>query len=78
MQLIATQEFHYDGKTRKVGDLFEAPDIHGKMFINSGRAKAKDKKYHTEAIKAEEAPQPVPVQHNPRARYKRRDMRPQE
>lgn len=77
MQLIATQEFNYNGKELKPGIEFEAPELHGKMFIQYGRAKAKDKKYHTEAIKAEEA-SPVPVQHNPRGRYKRRDMRPQE
>lgn len=76
MHLIATQEFYYNFKTLKAGDEFEAPEIHGKMFIESKRARAKEKMstktYETAAMTIE--PQ-VEVAHNPRGKYKRRDMR---
>lgn len=74
MQLIATQEFFYDGKTRKIGDAFDAPELHGKMFIESKRARARHddvKAYETAALKKEEKETP----HNPRGRYKNRMLR---
>lgn len=81
MQLIALQQFDYDGKTRRPDDVFEAPDLHARLFIQSKRARAIEKKekptakgYQTATVTAEKETKP----HDPNARYKRRDMRPEE
>jgi len=84
MQLIALEEVTYAGKTNKRGDLFEATDHHGDLLIKVGKAKAsrengpvgKPAQLETTAIKAETEKDDKP--HNPRARYKRRDMRAEE
>ena len=78
MQLIALEEFHYDGKTRKRGDEFDAPKFHAQLLIQGGRAKEKETKkvqIETAAMTAENAEAIVPVK---RGRYQRRDMRPTE
>lgn len=76
MHLIATQEFYYNFKTLKPGDEFEAPELHGKMFIENKRARAREKVMSTKTYEtaAMIAPQ-VETAHNPRGKYKRRDMR---
>ena len=91
MRLIALEEITYDGKTNKPGDPFDASDHDGDLLIKVGKAKEKysgvvnpflDKdfvdpqKLQTTAIKAEKEKDDKP--HNPRARYKRRDMRAEE
>ena len=76
MQLIAIEEFDYDGKKRKRGDQFDAPQFHAQLLIQGGRAKEKETKtvqIETAAMTAETAESIVPVK---RGRYQRRDMRP--
>lgn len=76
MRLIATQQFHYNGKQRNIGDEFDAPPLHGKIFIENGRATdiLEKSKLQTTAIKAEEPQKEKPIP-NRRKRYMRRDMR---
>jgi hypothetical protein len=76
MRIVAVEKFDYGFRTRQPGEEFEAEEIHGKLLIQRGIARA---------MKAEEPAAPMttqntsaivpPMQPPSKRTYKRRDMR---
>lgn len=62
MRLIATKPLTYEAKVLKIGDEFEAPELHARIFKEHGQARDAD-----EAVKEPEQ--------KTKRRYRRRDMR---
>jgi hypothetical protein len=86
---MALQDFTYDEKILKRGDCFDAPELHGKLFIEAGRAKERrgngligiPADLDNRSIKADDnLPQATDTSDNreKRRRYQRRDMRARE
>jgi hypothetical protein len=64
----------YASITRQPGEEFDADDTHAKLLIQYGNARAaKSDKLETRVMSTQNTEELVP--HNPRGKYKRRDMR---
>jgi hypothetical protein len=75
MKVVAVQRLTYASRTYQPGEEFEAEESHGKLLIQYGNVRAKDKqKLETASVKAEPEDHQAETPPNRRT-YKRRDMR---